>query len=303
MSVNAKVYREQLYRLRAHPMHGAGSHHTIDRRDSFVTVYLSLIPFAFFEFTNHSETSFIPSGLIFPTSYLLFWAVYYSYYRPGYLEERLTAPKKWDMMAVPTILIGVTIWFVKVTVIELGHFLLSSLFDTRPKARPMPQRARAHSFPHRNSSQNSSRRMPEPQAAWRAPLPRETEGTIFYQARPREAKAESTAKAEPTRIYRAAAGGARVQAAEAVEEITRSFPQPPPLRPAVLPKEIQDSLAILGLREGVSWDDVHRRYRQLAKQFHPDLHPEVTGAGRRFMMYDSAYRRLVAAKARYFHRR
>ena len=82
------------------------------------------------------------------------------------------------------------------------------------------------------------------------------------------------------------------------EEITRSFPHPP-IRPLALPKEIPKLSGILGLREGVDWDTIHRRYRQLAKQFHPDLHPEVTGRGKRFMMYDAAYRKLVTVKTRY----
>ena len=124
------------------------------------------------EYMNDGSISLIPSGLIFPTSYLLFWAVYYSYYCPGFFEERLTAPKKWDMMAVPTILIGVTIWFVKVTVVELGHFLFSALLEPRNKAN--------HSVSTRGLRASQPRKFAEPQVHG-APAGRATRGRFFIR--------------------------------------------------------------------------------------------------------------------------
>ena len=67
-----------------------------------------------------------------------------------------------------------------------------------------------------------------------------------------------------------------------------------------LPRDVLGALSILGLQPGATWPEIHRRYRDLAKQFHPDLNPEITGAGKRFMLYDSAYRRLLAARDTHF---
>ena len=59
-----------------------------------------------------------------------------------------------------------------------------------------------------------------------------------------------------------------------------------------LPFDALQALRILGLRESCDWNDIHKRYRDLAKRFHPDLHPDQTSPGLRFRQIDSAYRRL-----------
>ena len=95
----------------------------------------------------------IPGGLVFPMGFLLFWAFYYTFYKPGYLEERLSTPAKWDLMAIPAMLLGVAIWFVKVTLAELGHFVFLKWW-TPTGARPAP--GATHSRP---------KQAPRPQAA------------------------------------------------------------------------------------------------------------------------------------------
>jgi hypothetical protein len=67
-----------------------------------------------------------------------------------------------------------------------------------------------------------------------------------------------------------------------------------------LPKEITNALGIMGIPEARDWATIQKRYRELAKKYHPDLNPELTQAGNRFMLYDAAYRKLEAAKFRYF---
>jgi len=134
MGLKARHYREELYRLRAHPSHSSYSNSDfVDERDSFVTVYLSLIPFVMGEYMAELSVVFLPSGLIFPMGFLLFWAFYYTYYKPGFLEDKLTSPVRWDFAAIPALILGVAIWFVKATLVELTDFFLMRWFVVRKK--------------------------------------------------------------------------------------------------------------------------------------------------------------------------
>jgi len=72
------------------------------------------------------------------------------------------------------------------------------------------------------------------------------------------------------------------------------------IRETPLPKEIESALSTLGLKNCRDWGTIHKRYRELAKQVHPDLNPDLTAAENRFIVYDHAYRKLVAVKKRYF---
>ncbi len=73
----------------------------------------------------------------------------------------------------------------------------------------------------------------------------------------------------------------------------RSTIRPVPNEPIrSLPAEVIESLKVLGLPENSHWDVIHKRYRSLAKQYHPDLHPELTDPALKFRRIDSAYRRL-----------
>src|SRR5947208_1228673 len=64
-----REYREHLYRLKTHPEEAEGL--GADGRDSFLRVYLSILPFGALEvFLERSLTGY-PAGLVFPIAYLL----------------------------------------------------------------------------------------------------------------------------------------------------------------------------------------------------------------------------------------
>ncbi len=131
-------YRDSAYRLRAHPRQDEIADF-VDRRDSLATVYFSSLPFAIAEYFTEVSYELIPGGLVFPVGFLLFWAFYYTYYKPGILENHLVAPSQGNWMAVPALLVGVLIWFVKVTLVELGHLVVFQWFQSKPA--PKPQKA------------------------------------------------------------------------------------------------------------------------------------------------------------------
>lgn len=216
MGLSARQYREAVYKFRTYPP----IHEVADGRDSFVTVYFSLVVFLTLEYLAEVAIVVYPAGLIFPMGYLLFWAFYYIYYKPGCLEETLLVSKKPDLSVVPQLLIGVLIWFVKVTVVKWTDLIFLRWLRKRPPAR---SRFR----------------------------PANTQRTFRY---------------------------------------THGSGQPPI---AALPPEVVEALSVLGLGTCRDWEQIHHRYRDLAKQYHPDLNPEITEAGRRFVIIDRAYRILL----------
>lgn len=224
MPMTSREYREHLHARRTHPHHFSQT--ASQAHESFHSLYLTLIPFLIAEYWTELRFETLPSGIVFPTGYILFWAFYYTYYRPGVLESQLSRPGKWDLLSIPTILMGTVIWFVKVVVVEFTDVVLTSLLKKKKKAPA----AQVRSQPLRA-----------------VPNPKAPEG-------------------------------------------------PPPL-----PREVENALAVLGLRDCRDWRVIQKRYRELAKQFHPDLNPELTTAGNRFMIYDGAYRRLISVKDKYFH--
>ncbi len=253
---NARHYRDELYRLRAHPHRNYPNSQlgrTGDERDSFSKVYLSVIPFAMVEYLVEAKFTNAISGLAFPTGYLLFWAFYYSFYRPGYLENKLSERAK--LSNLPVVLMGAAIWLVKASVVEICALVVTgkrvSHLRSQPRAQPHASSARSTHYQKQEARSGSAYR----------PNPNPFSGTT----RPRPAT-------------------------------------PPPARPQVvtLPSDVITALAALGLKETRSWDEIHRRYRELAKRFHPDLNPDITSIGNRFMAIDAAYRKLSGVKARYF---
>jgi len=75
---------------------------------------------------------------------------------------------------------------------------------------------------------------------------------------------------------------------------------PEAARVSPVPPDIQAALLVLGLKDCRDWGAIHKRYRELAKQVHPDLNPDLTSAENRFILYDNAYRKLMGVKNRYF---
>jgi hypothetical protein len=220
MKQDVYAYRAQLHRERAHRGEDDGGD-SIDYRDSFTRVYLSSTVFLAAEYVTEASITIIPSGLIFPLGFLIFWAVYYTYYKPTVLEAKLFFPERWNWKAIPTVLLGVAIWFVKVTLSDLGRGAKYFFGRRAPAARP--------------------------------PLP---------AARP-----------------------------VALRVVVVETP---------MPREVLLALQDLGLQSKVPWEQIQHRYRALAKRYHPDLNPEITRSGTRFMRLDSAYRRLAHVKHLYF---
>lgn len=220
---DAKRYREHLHKVRTHP---SDSEDWVDQRDNFMAVYFTVAPFVAVEYLAEVSYEVLPPGLIFPMGFLLFWAFYYTYYKPGYLEERLTEPAQWNLAVVPGLVLGLAIWFVKVTLSELLGF-----FSPRAAA-PTPGTA-----PRRHPNRT-------------VPLPDELQAFVGVSRTP-------------------------------------------------LPQEVLAALRVLGLDEGATWGDIQHRYRQLAKRYHPDLNPDITTSGTRFMLYHAAYEKLLPFRARF----
>ena len=59
---------------------------------------------------------------------------------------------------------------------------------------------------------------------------------------------------------------------------------------------IQDPYKVLGLSPGASQEEVTRAYRQLAKQYHPDLNPGDEEAARKMSEINAAYEQIKSGK-------
>ena len=223
MAMDAKKYREYLHQTRQHPM----PHSTVSEGESYKHLYYSIPAFLILEFYLEHKVESLPQGIAFPFGFLLFWAFYYTYSKPGHLESKLKDPQRWESASIPTVILKATIWFVKIAIVELAENIILQWILGHKQEKPKPTR----------------------------PIQAESRTTAFKTA---------TSSEEG------------------------------------LPREIQNALQLLGLKDCREWSVIHKRYRELAKKFHPDLNPELTSAGNRFMIYDGAYRRLHLVKNKYF---
>jgi len=217
MAIDSKKYRDYLHQTRSHPettsldSNSKNPHH----------LYWSVPCFLVLEWFLETRFDGLPTGLSFPFGFLLFWAFYYTYLKPGHLESKLQSSDRWENSSVISVVLEASIWFVKIVCVELSELLLIRwLGKAAPKPKPSSQKA------------------------------------------------------------------------------NRSTP--PPIVPDALPKEIENALSLLGLKGCRDWNLIHKRYRELAKKFHPDLNPDITTVGNRFIIYDGAYRRLSLVKEKYF---
>jgi hypothetical protein len=92
---------------------------------------------------------------------------------------------------------------------------------------------------------------------------------------------------------------AAIGAGDPAQSKPAPLPLPAPRR--LLPRPILNALQTLGLSDTTThWVQIQKAYRVLAKQCHPDLNPDVTIVGTKFIEIDRAYRLLHAARNRYF---
>ncbi len=212
-----------------------------DERDSLFGVVISLVAFAAAEFFVELNIDSLPGGLVFPVGFILFWAFYYTYYRPNNLENHLRPLSEMNFPNLFAVVFGVVIWFVKVTIIGLFDAIFVRWWKQAPKAKAKARPQQAH-------SQGYSEK-------------REHTGSYSYRPRPEA--------------------------------------PPAPNRPG-LPSDLATALHTLGIEDREpSWDLIHKRYRELAKKFHPDLNREIT-QGHRFIRIDQAYRKLSSGKGSFF---
>lgn len=225
MAMDAKKYRDYLHQTRSHP--AMPSSESVET--SFKHLYYTIPAFLVLEFYLEHKVESLPQGIAFPFGFLLFWAFYYTYRKPGHLESNLKSANRWQSASIPTVILNATIWFVKITVVELTENIILQWILGHHRTKP--------------------------------PL---------------------TQKTRPE-VRRSSQGPHVVQGADP------------------LPKEVENALGLLGLKGCRDWSLIQKRYRELAKKFHPDLNPELTSAGNRFMIYDGAYRRLHLVKNKYFN--
>lgn len=195
-----------------------------DARNSFVPVWLSLPPFLMLEYFVELSFPMIPSALVFPVGFLLYWAFYFTFYKPNVLEDRLSDPFRAQFHFAPSLILGFILWFLQASLLEARYLLWDA---------------------HRK--------------------PRELE-----------------------------AGDVTEKFKKLVDGSAAKKPEPAPSR---YPDEVLRALAALGLggTGELKWEQVHKRYRTLAKKLHPDLNGTGT-QGRRFIEVDQAYRSLIKRK-------
>ena len=190
MALSHKDYRSHLYANRTHPEQPQ----TIQKSSLSLSFWImSSIPFLIIEYFFEVEFKRLPSGLVFPAGYVMFWGFYQS--------------------------------------------LLFSKFNGIPKIKAKKAR----------------------------PLLKSVKMPSQEQRHSQEAKQSSSKSVE-------------------------NF----------LPEKILQNLSVLGLKPTREWSTIQKRYRELAKQYHPDLNPDITTRGTRFMIYDAAYRNLLKFKKEYF---
>src|SRR3989338_1564084 len=166
--MHARDYRKEAYRLRSHPPTDR-TPTLVDARNSFSMVYTSLLLFVGLELMTEAVATAIPGGLVFPMGFLLFWAFYYTYYRPGLLEANLTTRQGWRVWNIPSLLLGALIWVIKTVVVELGEFVFFEPWKKAGNEKPLRKSYNARGTRFRTPPSHTPQPPNEP------PLPQEVE--------------------------------------------------------------------------------------------------------------------------------
>ena len=232
--MNAREYRQHLYQNRSHPEKINVASHSSDASFIYVSVAGFLVVEGYLQF----KLAQYPSGLIFPMGFLFFWAFFYTYYKPGHLENKLSNESKWDLSGIPDTLMTSCIWFVKIVFVELTEKVICAILNREKK--------------HLKSSREPANRR---------------NGSFQTHSFNKTIPPKPEVKSDPILL---------------------------------LPRELSNALHVMGIPGERDWGNIQKRYRELAKKYHPDLNPELTQAGNRFMLYDAAYRKLEAAKDKHF---
>lgn len=138
MGASVRKYRDEVYKLRSHP-EAKPYYFGPDERDSFFRVYLSILPFLMLEYIVEARFDSPIAGIMFPTGFLLFWAFYYTYYRPGLLEAKLSTAADGALSDFPKIIFGTAIWFVKATVFGVIKFATDFFWEQTPRKATLKQ--------------------------------------------------------------------------------------------------------------------------------------------------------------------
>jgi len=134
-----------------------------DERDSLLGVVISLIGFAAAEYFVEVNIDSLPGGLVFPLGFILFWAFYYTYYRPNNLENRLRPLSEMSFPNLFEVVFGVIVWFMKVTVV--GAFDLLFVRWWKKPVAPKAKRAqpKTHSTGEKKEHTGSYSYRPRPE--------------------------------------------------------------------------------------------------------------------------------------------
>lgn len=170
MSRLHRHYREHLYQNREHPEGFDLPSGFSDGRDSFFTVYFSVVPFLGLEYLAEIKLAVIPSGVVFPVGFVIFWSFYYTFYKPNYLEGRLSSRRDWDAASVPALILGSLFWAVKTLLFAMVKAVVDRLWAA-PKPRAGYGRATAGPRPDR-TAQPRAAPPPPPKAAEPPPPPK-----------------------------------------------------------------------------------------------------------------------------------
>lgn len=181
-------YRDHLYRNREHPEDLTLPSGFTDGRDSFFSVYVSFLPFLGLEYYAELKMDVLPSGLVFPVGFVIFWSFYYTFYKPNYLEGRLSAREEWDAASVPALVLGAIFWSAKTVLFSAAKAVVGKLWAApkrpgpsvmgRPDARPRP---REQERPRPQAQARPAEPAPAPQPpppSAPPPLPREVQDAL-----------------------------------------------------------------------------------------------------------------------------